>query len=56
MITLGFYLPAAKVRMTKYICSCLALHTSGGLEDFIAAEKENVSVLGEEFGEVFDFT
>ncbi|PKG82057.1 DUF898 domain-containing protein [Colwellia sp. 75C3] len=55
MITLGLYLPAAKVRMTKYICSCLTMHTSGSLDNFSAAEKENISALGEEFGQVFDF-
>jgi uncharacterized membrane protein YjgN (DUF898 family) len=55
IVTLGLYLPAAKVRMTKYICSCLTLHTSGSLDNFSAAEKENISALGEEFGQVFDF-
>jgi uncharacterized membrane protein YjgN (DUF898 family) len=55
MITLGLYLPAAKVRMTKYICSCLIMHTNGSLDNFSAAEKENISALGEEFGQVFDF-
>lgn len=56
IVTLGLYLPAAKVRMTKYICSCLTLHTNGSLENFTAAEKESVSALGEEFGQVFDFS
>jgi len=55
IITLGLYLPAAKVRMTKYICSCITMHAQGSLETFTAAEKENISALGEEFGQVFDF-
>lgn len=55
LITLGLYLPAAKVRMTKYICSCITMHAQGSLETFTAAEKENISALGEEFGQVFDF-
>ncbi|PCI71898.1 MAG: thymidylate kinase [Gammaproteobacteria bacterium] len=55
IITLGLYLPAAKVRMTKYMCSCLVMDAEGSLDDFAAAEKENVSALGEEFGQVFDF-
>lgn len=55
VITLGLYLPAAKVRMAKYVCSCLVMQASGNLNEFSAAEKENVSVLGEEFGQVFDF-
>lgn len=55
LITLGLYLPAAKVRMTKYMCSCLTMHTNDSLDNFSAAEKENISALGEEFGQVFDF-
>ncbi|MCK5334573.1 MAG: DUF898 domain-containing protein [Gammaproteobacteria bacterium] len=54
-ITLGLYLPAAKVRMTKYMCSCLVMNAVGSLDTHAAAEKENISALGEEFGEVFDF-
>ena len=55
IITLGLYLPAAKVRMTKYMCSCLVMNAEGSLDNFAAAEKENISALGEEFGQVFDF-
>lgn len=55
IVTLGLYLPAAKVRMTKYICSCLEMNAMGPLDNFVAAEKENVSAMGEEFGQVFDF-
>ena len=55
IITLGLYLPAAKVRMTKYFCSCIQMEANGSLDSFAAAEKENVSALGEEFGQVFDF-
>jgi len=56
LITLGLYLPAAKVRMTKYVSSCLTMHVDGDLNNFVAAEKESVSALGEEIGQVFDFT
>jgi len=55
LITLGLYLPAAKVRMTKYVCSCLTMEADGSLDNFASAEKENISALGEEFGQVFDF-
>ncbi len=55
LITLGLYLPAAKVRMTKYLSSNIVLHASGSLDHFAAAEQENISALGEEFGQVFDF-
>ena len=56
VITLGLYLPAAKVRMMRYITSCIELHERGSLDDFIAAEKESVSALGEQLGDVFDFS
>jgi len=55
IITLGLYLPAAKVRMAKYVCSCMAMNAAGPLDNFVAAEKENVSALGDEFGQAFDF-
>ncbi len=55
LITFGLYLPAAKVRVAKYMSSCLVMHAASDLEGFSAAEQENVSALGEEFGEVFDF-
>jgi len=55
IVTLGLYLPAAKVRMTKYICSNLVMNATGSLDNFATAEKENISALGEEFGQVFDF-
>jgi uncharacterized membrane protein YjgN (DUF898 family) len=55
IITLGLYLPAAKVRMAKYVCSCMVMHANGPLDNFVAAEKENVSALGDEFGQAFDF-
>ncbi len=55
IVTLGLYLPAAKVRMAKYICACLTMHANGDLDNFSAAEKENISALGEEFGQIFDF-
>ena len=56
VITLGLYLPAAKVRIMKYITSCIELNERGSLDDFIAAEKESVSALGEQLGDVFDFS
>lgn len=55
LLTLGLYLPAAKVRMTKYICSCLVMNANGPLDSFVADEKENVSALGDELGQIFDF-
>lgn len=56
IITLGLYAPAAKVRMVKYLSENIVMKVNGSLEDFSAAEKENVNALGEEMGQVvFDF-
>ena len=55
ILTVGLYLPIAKVRMTKYIADNINFIADGSLDNFSAAERENVSALGEELGEVFDF-
>lgn len=55
IITLGLYLPAAKVRLAKYMASCTVMHATGSLDHFAAAEAQNVGALGEELGQVFDF-
>ena len=55
ILTLGLYLPAAKVRTTKYISDNIVFIARDSLEGFVAAEKEQISALGEELGEVFDF-
>ena len=55
VLTLGLYLPFAKVRLAKYRADHTQFIAAGSLEEFAAAEKEQVSALGEELGEVFDF-
>ena len=55
ILTVGLYLPAAKVRMTKYFANNMVMHADGSLDNFAAAEKEKISALGQEFAEVFDF-
>lgn len=54
IITLGLYLPAAKVRMVKYIASKVTMNVSGSLDNFQAAEEQQINALGEEMGNVFD--
>ena len=53
VITLGLYFPAAQVRMAKYMADHVTFEAHGSLDDFAAAEKENVSALGDQLGEVF---
>ncbi len=55
VFTLGLYLPAAKVRKTKYFSDNISFIARGSLEGFVVSEKEQVSALGEELGEIFDF-
>jgi uncharacterized membrane protein YjgN (DUF898 family) len=55
VLTLGLFLPFAKVRMAKYRADHTQFMAAGSLEEFAAAEKEQVGALGEELGEVFDF-
>ena len=55
ILTLGLYLPAAKVRTTKYFSDNIVFIAGDSLEGFVVAEKEQLSALGEELGEVFDF-
>lgn len=54
LFTFGLLIPWAQVRMAKYRASCLTLQVDESLDDFVAAEQQNVSALGEEMGEVFD--
>jgi len=50
----GLLIPWAQLRMTAYRVSCLQLKVADSLDDFIAAEEEHVSALGEQVGEIFD--
>ena len=54
LFSLGLLIPWAQVRMARYRADCLTVHIENSLDEFVAAEQENVSALGEEIGEVFD--
>lgn len=55
ILTLGLYLPFAKVRVAKYRAEHIQFLALGSLDDFAAAEQERVNAIGEELSEVFDF-
>ena len=55
IVSLGLYLPVAKVRLTKYIVDHINPYALGDFGEFASAEKEKVDALGEELGQVFDF-
>lgn len=54
LLTLGLFIPWAKVRMAHYRASRLWLQAEADLDRFIAVEQEHTSSVGEEMGEVFD--
>lgn len=54
MLSLGLLIPWVKIRMARYRIGKLALLPAGDLNTFAQAEREKVSALGEEIGEVFD--
>ncbi|WP_417546920.1 YjgN family protein [Marinobacter segnicrescens] len=54
VITLGLYLPWAKVRLARYRADCTSMAIQGDLDHFVAAESRRTSALGEELGEAFD--
>lgn len=54
VLTLGLFIPWAKVRMAQYRASRLWLQAEADLDRFVAVEQENTSAIGEEIGEVFD--
>ena len=55
VLTLGLYLPFAQVRMSNYRANHTTFLADGSLDDFAAAERQQVSALGDELGDVFDF-
>lgn len=54
ILTLGLFIPWAKVRMAQYRASRLQLEAEADLDRFIAVERENTGAIGDEIGEVFD--
>ncbi|MCH7645526.1 MAG: DUF898 domain-containing protein [Myxococcales bacterium] len=57
LLTLGIFIPWAKVRMARYRMERLALLPAGDLSEFVAAQVDEVEGFGAEFGDAvgFDF-
>ena len=53
-LTLGLFVPWAKVRMARYRASCTTMVIEGDLDGFIAAENRRTSAIGQELGDAFD--
>jgi uncharacterized membrane protein YjgN (DUF898 family) len=55
VLTLGFYIPWAMVRIVRYQVESIRLIPAGDLDAFAAAEPEKPGAVGEEAAAVFDF-
>ena len=53
-VTLGLYIPWAKVRVAQYAAEHTALNVTQDLDKFAAISQPDESAFGEEFGDVFD--
>ena len=54
LLTVGLFLPWARVRTARYRLERLALRLEGDLDSFVAAELEEVTSVGAEFGGQLD--
>ena len=54
-LTLGLFHPWAKVRTLRYKLEHMTLVASGDLDGFIAEGQKQVSAVGDQFSDVFDF-
>jgi len=54
VLTLGLFIPWAKVRVARYMADHLYLLPNGDLDRFVAEQESAVAALGEEMGEMFD--
>ncbi|MDJ0877258.1 MAG: YjgN family protein [Halieaceae bacterium] len=53
-VTLGLAYPVARVRAARYKAGHLGAVIAGNLDNFVAAESERVSAVGEELGDMLD--
>ncbi len=55
ILTLGLYIPFAKVRMAAYMAEHTQFVAAGDLNQFAAAEQQQVSTLAEGVSDIFEF-
>jgi uncharacterized membrane protein YjgN (DUF898 family) len=55
VLTLGFFVPWAMVRLARYQLESVRLLPAGDLQEFAAAEPETIGAVGEEAATAFDF-
>jgi uncharacterized membrane protein YjgN (DUF898 family) len=55
VLTLGLFIPWAMVRLARFQLESVRLLPAGDLQEFVAAESENLGAVGEEAATAFDF-
>jgi uncharacterized membrane protein YjgN (DUF898 family) len=55
VVTLGLFIPWAMVRLAKFQLEAVRLVPAGDLQEFVAAEPDKISAVGEETATAFDF-
>jgi uncharacterized membrane protein YjgN (DUF898 family) len=55
LLTLGFFMPWAAVRLSRFQLESMRLLPAGDLQEFAAAEPEAIGAFGEEAASAFDF-
>ncbi|HYG43004.1 MAG TPA: YjgN family protein [Bordetella sp.] len=54
LVTLGFYLPFAKIRRLRYVAACTTLVAAGSVEEFVASRRNaRVGAAGDETADIF---
>ncbi|MDR0775057.1 MAG: DUF898 family protein [Azonexus sp.] len=54
LVTLGLFIPWARVRVARFRAKYLALAVAGSLDDFVAAEATAAPAVGDQAAEMFD--
>jgi len=55
ILTLGLFKPFADIRLLRYHVDSMALQTEGDMETFVAEQSQEVSAVGTEVANIFDF-
>ena len=54
VVTLGFFMPWAKVRMARFLIEAITLLPVSDLQEFVDSEPESIEAFGEETASIFD--
>jgi uncharacterized membrane protein YjgN (DUF898 family) len=55
IVTLGLFKPFADIRFLRYHIESMGVQMDGGMESFVAEQNQDVSAVGTEVAQIFDF-